>query len=200
MTATCAGAGRGFVLPELLTAILMTSLMLTSLVAYAATHARMYRRIDEHLSANQNLRLVIDVLSRDVRDAGFDARGHAVEPAAVATSTMLVLQRDLDGDGSIDGASQELVTYAFRPETGVLSRIVGRQSMPLASQLPADGFRLSYAGDAGAALAPNGDALDAEERRRLRRIDVSLTFRDPAGRPLAGATTAVALRNMPWRD
>ena len=43
----------------------------------------------------------------------------------------------------VDATSDEVITYVFRPIDGTLSRIVGHQSMPLLSGLPADGVRLS---------------------------------------------------------
>ena len=189
----------GFSLAELLVSSLVASVVLTSLVGFAAAQRRFFHRAEEHLAANQTLRLILDVLSRDLRQAGFDARGTAVEPVVAATSTTLVLQQDDDGDGIVDTSSREVITYAFEPTMGTLSRVVGRQSMPLATGLPADGFRLSYLDTAGAALDPDTSGLDATDRAAIRRVRVRLLSRAASGEPLAGVVTDVALRNYPWR-
>jgi len=195
---TAPGQAAGFSLAELLVASFVASVVLTSLVGFATAERRFFHRAEEQLTANQTLRLVLDVLSRDLRQAGFDARGTAVEPVVAATSTTLVLQQDDDGDGIVDTGSTEIITYAFRPEAGTLSRVVGRQSMPLVTGLPADGFQLSYMDSAGAALDPDTGGLDATDRAAIRRVRVDLLARATSGEPLAGVVTDVALRNRPW--
>ena len=77
-------------------------------------------------------------------------------------------------------------------------RIVGRQSMPLATGLPADGFRLSYMDNAGAVLDPDARGLDATERAAIGRVRVALLSRAASGESLASVMTEVALRNHPW--
>jgi len=188
----------GFSLLELLLATFIASVALASLVGFSATQGRAFRRADERLAASQTVRLALDALSRDLRQAGFDARGTAVEPVAAASSTTLALQQDCEGDGTVDGRSRELITYSFDPGVGTLSRIVGRQPMPLASGLSEDGFRFSYTDVSGSALDADGRNLDAPERSAIRRVSVALLVRNTDGRPLAGAVTNVALRNHPW--
>ncbi len=188
----------GFSLPELLTGTLIMSLAVTGLVSFAATQSRAFARADRRITASQDVRLALEVMSRDIRQAGFDAIGRAVEPLPVAGATQLTLQQDGDEDGMVDVASDELITYVFRPDDGTLSRIVGRQSMPLLSGLPADGVRLHYADAHGMPLGRGGAALDDGERRAIHRIDIALLVRDAHGEPLGGAVTRVVLRNRPW--
>jgi type II secretory pathway pseudopilin PulG len=188
----------GFSLPELLTATLIMSLAVTGLVSFAATQSRAFARAEMRITASQDVRLALEVMSRDLRLAGFDAIGRAVEPLPVAGATQVTLQQDGDEDGTVDAASDELITYVFRPIDGTLSRIVGRQSMPLLSGLPADGVRLHYADAHGMPLGRGGAALDDGERRAVHRIDIALLVRDSHGEPLGGAVTRVVLRNRPW--
>jgi len=188
----------GFSLPEILVATFMASIALTSLVSFAAAQRRGFCLIQERIAANQTLRLALEMLGRDLRRAGFDARGTAVEPVAAAGSTTLSLQQDDDGDGVIDSGSEESITYAFRPAVGTLSRVVGSQSMPLATGLPPDGFQLSYMDADGTQLDAAGRDLDAAERARIRRIRAALLARDAGGEALASAVVEAALRNRPW--
>ena len=188
----------GFSLPELLTATLLMSLAGAALVSFAATQSRGFARADRRIAASQDVRLALEVMSRDLRQAGFDAVGRAVEPVTIAGATHLTLQQDGDEDGRVDATSDDLITYVFRPHDGTLSRIVGRQSMPLLSGLPADGVRLSYADARCIPLGPGGGDLDDGERRAIHRVDIALLARDADGEPLGGAVTRVALRNRPW--
>jgi Tfp pilus assembly protein PilW len=186
----------GSTLLEIVVAAGLASAALVSLVGVAATHVGAYQRTVRGVVASETLRLVLDVLARDVRRAGFDPAGIALVPVIDAAPGALALQADDDGDGGIDQRSEEVVRYVFQPERGVLRRIVGRQSMPLAEGLSADGFILTYVDGAGATLDP--DRTGAVEPLAIRRIEVSLMVRDDVGRPLAGARTAVGLRNRPW--
>lgn len=192
------GRDGGFSLPELLAATLIAALTMTALVNFTVVQSRAFARADTRLAASQDMRLVLDVISRDIRQAGFDAHGLAVEPIVAAGAMRLVLQRDDDEDGVLDSSGRERIGYLFRPGVGTLSRMVGRQSMPLASNLPPDGFRLAYVDRAGATLRTDGVDLDPAEREAVRRIDVTLITRDTDGAPLTSITTGVALRNLPW--
>jgi prepilin-type N-terminal cleavage/methylation domain-containing protein len=188
----------GFSLPELLVAMLIAALTMTALLNFTVVQSRAFARVDARLAASQDMRLVLDVISRDVRQAGFDARGLAVEPVVAASAARLILQRDENEDGMLDASGGERISYRFRPGVGTLSRMVGRQSMPLASHLPPDGFRLSYVDARGAPLRPDGVDLTPAERAAVRRIDVTLMARAADGAPLTAIATGVALRNLPW--
>ena len=192
------GAGSmGLTILELVVATALTTIVLASLVSVVATQSRLYSRTAERTRSNQTLRLIVDVLSRDVRRAGFDPAGTALVPVLEAGPTRLLLQADDDGDGSIDRGSRERVGYLFRPGAGTLSRIVGRQSMPLAEDLPPDGFHLSYRNDAGETLDPHALSRSPHQRAAIRRIDVVL-IAGGERQPPASLRTSVAVRNRPW--
>jgi type IV pilus assembly protein PilW len=195
--ATVRRKSPAFGVPELLLAAFVASIVLSSLVTFVGAQVRTFRRTEHLLAANETVRIVLDVMSRDLRQAGFDPSGVALEALAAANATALTLQRDDDGDGTIDGDSEEVVAYVFRPAQGTLSRVVGRQSMPLADGLAADGFRLAYFDSAGTEItSPSG--LDAAARAAVRRVRITLLLRDASRTALAGGSTEVALRNRPW--
>lgn len=192
------GHTRGFSLPELLVAILIAALTMTALVSSTAGQSRAFARFETHLAASQDVRLALAVISRDLRQAGFDACGRVLEPIAAASAARIVLQRDDDEDGAVDASSQERITYLFESASGTLSRVVGRQSMPLVTSLPTDGFRLAYVDGRGVPIRPDGTDLDAAERGAIRGVDITLLTRDSAGTPLGGIVTRMAVRNRPW--
>jgi Tfp pilus assembly protein PilW len=96
----------------------------------------------------------IDQIVRDVRLAGYDPLERGLAGMVAAAPASLVLQADLDGDGTIDGSSEERVTYRSSTATGSLLRIVGTQTMPLLSNLAPGGFRLRYFDASGSELDP----------------------------------------------
>ncbi len=179
-------------------AILITAASTAALVGGVATLARAYRRIEERALAQQTARLVLELMSRDLRRAGFDPTGAGLEPILAAGDHVLRIQADDDGSGAVDDRSEELVAYAFQPRDGTLSRVVGRQSMPIASGLPADGCRLAFLDAAGGALVDEGAGLDGDERAAIRRVRLRVIVRDTTETILADATGEVALRNRPW--
>lgn len=188
----------GISLVEFLVATATASLVLASVVRFAASQAHVYRRMEERAAANQTVRLAFDLICRDLRRAGYDPRGTALAPIVAAGSTSLTVQADDDGDGRIDRRSGELITYRFHPNPGTLSRVVGRQSMPLADDLPPDGFRFSYFDGAGTPLVEGDGDFDRDRRLMIRRVRIALRVGEHADEPLAGGYTDVALRNRPW--
>lgn len=188
----------GFTIVELVVAILIASASTAALVGGVATLARTYRRIEERTFAQQTARLVLELMSRDLRRAGFDPRGSGLDPILVAGDHVVQIQADVDGSGIVDDRSEELVAYVFRPNDGTLTRVVGRQSMPIASGLPPDGCRLAFFDAAGGELADDGVGLDGPRRATIRRVRLQVVVRDRAEAILVDAATEVALRNRPW--
>jgi Tfp pilus assembly protein PilW len=139
--------------------------------------------------------LALEAFTLDVRRAGFDPRAAGVEPVVEATASRLRLQADLDGDGTIDAASEEATAIACDVPGGRLSRILGSQSLPLANGVVA--CALSYADDAGAALAIPPGGLDAAERRRIRRATLDVALVPPGLAAPAAARAVTALRVLP---
>ena len=194
-------AGRhdaGITLVELLMAILVTSAATAALVGGIATLARAYRRIEERTVAQQTARLVLELVGRDLRRAGFDPGGTGLEPILEAGDHVVRIQADDDGSGVIDDRSEELVAYVFRPDDGTLSRVVGHQSMPIASGLPSDGCRLGFYDAVGAPLADEGSGLDEPRRSAIRRVALRVVVRDATHAILADTATEVTLRNRAW--
>ncbi len=185
---------RGVTVVETLVALAVAGLLLTGLVRAMTSHVRLHHRLEAQTVATQTLRLVLEVLSRDLRRAGFDPRRTGLQPLALASSRALALQADDDGDGLIDLRSDEIVAYEFDPATGVLRRTVGRQAMPLAD-LAANGFALAFFDGAGAPLATTSP-LDDVARARVERVRVTAAV-EHEGRIYAQTVTDVALRNRP---
>jgi prepilin-type N-terminal cleavage/methylation domain-containing protein len=185
----------GFSLPELLVALALGLVLSIAAVAMAATALRHVAGFALRAEADDLAYLALETFTLDVRRAGYDPRAAGVEPLAAASATRLTIQADLDGDGTIDAASEEVTTIACDVPGGRLSRIVGSQSLPLANGVVA--CTLAYADDGGTAIAVPPAGLDATARRRARRASLDLALVPPGAAAAARSSATVALRVRP---
>ncbi len=186
---------RGMTLVEFLVAAGLAASLLAALCGLLAAHTRLYRHLEAHAAAAHTVRLVFDVMSRDLRRAGFDPGVTGLAPIAAAATRAIVVQSDDNGDGVVDLRSGERTAYAFRPDTGVLYRTVGRQPMPLAEGLSAQGFTLAYLDREGLAI-PAVEGVSVSDLPRIHRVLISVAAGSDDGAPLAQVRTAVVLRGF----
>ncbi len=185
----------GFSLVELVVALGLGLLVSVAAVAAAATALRHVARFALRAEADDLAYLALETFAFDVRRAGFDPRAIGVAPLAAASASRLTIESDTDGDGTVDGSSEERTTIACDVPGGRLSRIVGSQSLPLANGVVT--CALSYADDAGAAIAIPPAGLDATARGRVRRATLDLAIVPPGAAAPATSRTTVALRVHP---
>lgn len=106
---------RGFTLMELLIVVAILGMVITAVLGvYKSTQRTAYTQ-DEVVEVQQNLRVSLDQISRDLRDAGFMVNGNAI---SVATGNTLTMQT------------------AAMP--AVMARIVAPTSAPFYYTTPAD--------------------------------------------------------------
>lgn len=179
-------ASAGFTLVELLvgTALgLVTAAALTALLAAGAA-ARV--RAADGAEAVAAAAGAVDQVARDVRLAGYDPRALGFAAISGATAATIVLAADLDGDGIVDTGSEEQVGY--RVSGGdTLQRTVGRQTLPLLSDLAPDGFRLRYLDAQGHDLDTSVPAALATARVVTVDVELRRTATHPALRLSGGA-------------
>jgi Tfp pilus assembly protein PilW len=185
----------GFSLLELLVALALGLVLSIVAVAMAATALRHVASFALRAEADDLAYLALETFTFDVRRAGFDPRATGFAPIAAASASRLTVQADLDGDGAIDGTSEEVTTIACDLPGGRLSRIVGSQSLPLANGIVA--CALTYADDSGAAIAIPAPGLDATARGRVRRASLDVALVPPGMAAAATSRATVALRVRP---
>lgn len=169
--------------------------VLAALVPAVGLGARLLAVAGARGEVEDTAHLAIEALAFDVRRAGYDPARAGIAGVVDARADGLVITADLDGDGAVDPASEETVEYVWRPATRRLSRIVGRQSMPLGDGVTACAFRYLDAGGAGIPVPAAG--LGAGDRARVRAVAVDLTLQSPTLATAATRTAVVALRSPP---
>jgi hypothetical protein len=106
----------------------------------------------------------VDQLTRDLRIAGYDPQAVGFAGLPLTASDRLELAADLDGNGAIDPDSEEHIGYRWSAASGSLLRVVGRQALPILSDVASGGFRLAYFDRDGARLDPADPATGAATR------------------------------------
>jgi len=186
---------RGIGLVELLVGAALALVVLSALTAAVAAGARLLVASGARGEAEDTTQLALEALAFDVRRAGWDPAAGGVEAVREADADRLVLAADLDGDGTVDPASAELTGYVCAASARRLSRLVGRQSMPLADGVSGCGFRYLDRNGTTIAIPPGG--LDAPGRARIGAVALDLVLL-PNG--LAGRSERailIALRTAP---
>jgi len=181
---------RGFGLLDLLVGMALGLVVLGAITAAVGTGGRLLRNASARGEGEDTTQMAVEALTFDVRRAGYDPRATGVTPITEAVADRVALAADLDADGAVDPDSEETTAYICRG--GRLSRIIGRQSLPLADGITSCAFR--YLDEHGTALSLPAAGLDAAARARVRAVAFDVTLL-PSG--LAGAsrrTVVVALR------
>jgi hypothetical protein len=194
-----AGA-RGATLVDLLTSMTLILLLTGSAHTWARGALFAHKVLEASAAAQQEAVLAVDVLAREIRNAGFDA-GSALSPIPAASRESLELVADLNGDGDLDDAA-ERVRYAYRADRRQVTRASGHGSpQPFADDVPAGGLHFTFRDEGGGELNAGSADLNEADVARIRRVDVRLRIElsnpDPrAAAPIAAqASMTVALRN-----
>ena len=185
--------------------LMISTMFITVLMAMSYTFARAaflsVKAQDAKSDTQELLLMATDLLTRDLRLAGFSASGQPLEAVRAATRERVQVAADFDGDGATDDPN-ELIAYSYSAEKHELMRATGGASpQPLVPNVPPGGLQFTFF-DANGSEIPGDGALATEQRRRIHRIDVvlqtELSNTDAAGRepPVSAVSTSICLRNQ----
>ena len=193
---------RGTSLAELLTATLFLSILMAMSYSFARA-ALMSAQVQEAKSEAQEATVMaVDVLTRELRMAGFSAAARPLAGLLAAEAQAVEVASDLNGDGHIDDPNED-IAYRYDAQQGLLMRATGGASpQPFVRGVARDGFQLSFFDTSGVEITSGAGGLSPADRRRVHRIDVRLLVELPnpdphATRPLSSTVScSVALRNQ----
>ncbi len=188
-------AVRGATLLDLLVGTALGMAVLSALTAAVVVGARLLTTAGARGEGEDNVQLAVEALAFDVRRAGYDPRSTGVEALTEARADRLALAADLDGDGAVDATSEETTAWVCSPALLRLSRIIGRQSLPLADGVGGCGFR--YLDASGATLPVPTAGLAAADRLRVRALALDVTLRPPGLATDTTRSALIALRSRP---
>jgi Tfp pilus assembly protein PilW len=184
---------RGFSLVELLVGTVLGLLVVATLTTTVGTGARLLAGAGARGEGEDTAQLAVEALTFDLRRAGFDPAATGVAPLTAAGPDRLALAADLDGDGAVDPTSEETVGWSCA--AGKLSRLVGRQSMPMADGVGRCAFR--YLDAAGRSIAAPPGGVAAADLGRVRALALDVAVIPPGLHAAAVRTALLALRTRP---
>jgi hypothetical protein len=184
---------RGAGLVELLVASLL-GLAVLSLLAFAvAGGARALAGAGARGEAEDTAQMALEAFGFDARRAGFDPAAAGVPPLSEARPDRVGFASDLDGNGTVDATSEETTVHVCAVALGRLSRIIGRQSLPLADGVTRCTFR--YFDRDGVEIVAPAAGLDAAGRARVSAVALDLALVPTRLHRATERTTTVALRS-----
>ncbi len=102
-----------FTLVELLIVTAMMGIVTGSIYGIFVSSNRSYRTQDKVVEVQQNVRVGIDFMARDIRVAGFDPQGTADAGIEEATATKLRFTADMNRVNGIEDTNRERITYEY---------------------------------------------------------------------------------------
>lgn len=169
-------------LAELLTVLALVGLTLSGTLAALQQGQQAYTVGAARVEAQQNGRIALERLAREIRGAG--AGGAAFDAIAVAERERIVLHLDLDGDGAITRRGE---TVTWRLAGTVLRRDAGGGAQPVVNGVRS--LVLEYLDARGQPAQVPGE---------IRTVAITLVTEGEQGAGGAGLTmltTRVRLRN-----
>jgi len=181
----------GLTVVELLLGLALGAVTLAAMVALSSASVAALQRATAGAETTTAVAGALDQMTRDIRLAGYDPRSRGIAAILDAGAALLETAADLDGDGAIDLDSEEHVTYRPSPSGDTLQRIVGRQSLPILSDLAPDGLRLRYFDTTGAEIDP----ATAGATATIRFVAIELRTRARAAHPAVALAGGARLLN-----
>ena len=157
---------EGFTLVELMVSMGIGMVILAAVTTTFMSQTRIYNAQEQINEMQQNARGVLDILSRELKMAGYKPNGGGFNGVTYST-TQLRVQADLNSDGAISTSStaNEQITYAFDNANEQITRAVGSGSAQiLAEHISA--FTFNYLDSAGAATTVSAN---------IRQVSITIT-------------------------
>jgi prepilin-type N-terminal cleavage/methylation domain-containing protein len=168
---------RGLTLVELLVGMVLGLVAAAAMTALLRSGLAAWERAGAHAEVETEVAAAIDQVTRDLRLAGYDPRAAGIAGLTITEAARLELTADLDGNGAIDTDSEERIGYRVATSSSSLQRVVGRQSLPILTDVAASGLRFTYFDAAGNPLAPT--AAGTAANTRFVTVDVTTLAHPP---------------------
>ena len=157
---------RGFTLIELLIAIALSLIVISTLASAFVSQRKTYDVQEQITAMIQDARAALDMISREVKMAGYDPTGAGIVGIPYST-TQLEIRADLNGDGDTSD-SNEIIIYTEDSTNKQIDRATGGGApQPFAENIVSFTFTPYYDADA----ATTTTAAD------IRQIDITITAR-----------------------
>jgi type IV pilus assembly protein PilW len=129
----------GLTLLELLIALVISGILLAGMMMTFWGQSRSYNNQQEITALQENMWAALQLMSRDIRMAGYDPTGKAFAGIVTATSSTFQATADLNGNGVLATGSpptpepNENITYSLTGTT--LNRTIGASVQPVINNI-----------------------------------------------------------------
>ena len=142
----------GFTLIEMMVAIALGMIVIAGATGTFTAQTRQNAAEEQISQLNQNVRGALDMIIRDLMQAGYKAPGGSVTGVTYVSASQFQIQADLDANGSIDtgSTSLEYIVYVFDSANQLITRQLGTAGSAevLAENITACTFTYKDASDA----------------------------------------------------
>ena len=156
---------KGFTLIELLAAMAISAIVLMALTTTFISQSRSYDAQDAINAMQQSARAAMDMITREVRMAGYNTNGTFNFVAIPYDATQLRILANLNGDADTNGANED-ITYAYDSTNDQIDRTTGGTTEALVDNI--DAFTFDYLDENGNPTTTSAD---------IRQIQISITAR-----------------------
>ncbi|MCX8071321.1 MAG: hypothetical protein N3C12_02550 [Candidatus Binatia bacterium] len=181
---------------EVLLALLLIHVVCTSAISFTRSVLGLLRLQEVKREAMQTNFLALDMLAREWRIAGYSAAGEPIDGVANAAVQSVELRADLDGDGTTAGL-HERIAYRWDSGRSAVTRATQNASpQPWLSNVPSDGFVLTYFDPTGTPVPSEGTSNSSIGFMRLQlTTEWAAQLPEPTLRGTVATCIATARRN-----
>lgn len=176
-----------FTLIELMVALTIGMIVMASVATTFTSQTRTYSAQEQINQMEQNARGALDIMSREIKMAGYNPANGTVTGVASYTSTTLTIQADLTGNGTISTSSSdyEQIAYAYDSTNKKITRQVGSGTVEtLAENI--DSLTFTYYQASGTTLATSAS--------NIRRVKIAISAK--TAKPDPGYPTNYGYRTV----
>ena len=167
---------KGFSLIEIMVAIAIMSVLSIAMMKTYTGFTRVYTTQEVAAGVQQDLRASLNIMTQDIRMAGFDPLDTDNFGVEVATATNIRITSDTDMNGVVDVSNFERITYNFNAGTNRLEQILYETTGSESTQPVVDNVTnvaFTYLDEDNNITATLAD---------IRTVTISMTIDEPAGR------------------
>jgi type IV pilus assembly protein PilW len=172
---------QGFTIVELLIAMVVALLALGAIYSTFLNQHKSYVVQEETAVMNQNLRIALFYMQREIRMAGCDPTGNADAKIITANATSINFTEDVRGDfvesdpdGDTDDANEN-ITYCLKANN--LVKNTGGGNQLVVQNIDAIDFVYLDGSSPPSVLNPEGSDVPGEDLNQIRSVEVTMVAR-----------------------
>jgi len=182
----------GFTFASVLMALTISGMVVGGLMYLFMLKTRLSEAQDTVRDMLQNTRLAIEVISRELRMAGYNPTGASFDGVAYAP-TQLHIRADLNGDGTTEGPDED-IRYTYEAAKHQIIRTDRAGQEPLAENIQA--FTLGYLDKDGHPTVVSANVRQVRLTVTGRAAEAKAPYATQSGSRTYTLTTLVNLRNV----